>query len=182
MLDSSGDPRKKSQLIPFWSEALAAAVVFFYACLFEWVAHRYFMHAPRFPLADAFRGHMEHHRLYRADHRFQVEEDAKPGGVAMRWYAFPVMLVCHAPVFALIQWAIGVPVFWGAMIACSLYFAGYEYSHYLMHVPKGHAVERFGWFRFMREHHRLHHRFMRCNYNVFVPLADACLGTLRTKD
>jgi hypothetical protein len=165
-----------------WSEAVSFAAWFLYACFFEWVLHRHFMHARRFPLQDAFRGHMEHHQIYRGDHRFQVEEGHPGEGIAMRWYAFPLILLGHTPVFALIQWATGLPTFWGALAACTTYFVGYEYTHYLMHAPLGHPVERFGWFRFMREHHRLHHRHMRVNYNVFIPLADVCLGTLRTKE
>ncbi len=165
----------------FWSQALSFAVWFLYACLFEWVAHRYFMHAPRFPLKDAFRGHMEHHRTFRGDHRFDVDDPEPVHGVTLRWYAFPGILLGHVPVFLLLEALLGVPMLWGAVAACSIYFAGYEYTHYLMHVPRGHFVERFAWFRFIREHHRIHHRYMRCNYNVFVPLADACLGTLRRK-
>ena len=167
--------------MPFWSEAIAFLFWFVYACFFEWVAHRHFMHAPRFPLRDAFRGHMEHHRTFRGDHRYQVPEHGHTGGIALRWYAFPGILLGHLPIFALAQWATGWPTFWSGVLACSLYFAGYEYTHFLMHAPQGHFLERFRWFRFTREHHRIHHRYMRCNYNVFIPLADACLGTLRTK-
>lgn len=161
-----------------WAEALSCLVWLGYASFFEWTAHRYFMHAPRFPLKDAFRGHMEHHRIYRGDHRFQREGAEHSGDVALRWYAFPLMLLGHLPVFILFEWVTGLPTACGAAAACALYFAGYEYTHYLMHVPRGHFVERFRWFRFLREHHRVHHERMRCNFNVFIPLADACLGTL----
>jgi sterol desaturase/sphingolipid hydroxylase (fatty acid hydroxylase superfamily) len=164
-----------------WSELLACGVGLVYACFFEWLVHRYFMHARRFPLQDAFRGHMSHHQIYRGDHRFTTEGAGHSGGIALRWYAFPGMLIGHMPVFLGLQWLLGVPVFWGGCAACTLYFTGYEFSHYLMHAPRGHFIERIAAFRFIREHHRLHHQYMRCNYNVFSPLADACLGTLRTK-
>jgi hypothetical protein len=164
-----------------WSEVLACLFWFGYACFFEWVAHRYFMHAPRFPLQDAFRGHMAHHQIYRGDPGFQADPDDHPEGVALRWYAFPLIILCHLPVFFIFEWLTGLPTLWGAVAGCALYFVGYEYTHYLMHVPRGHLVERFGWFHFIRNHHRLHHEHMRCNYNVFIPFADACLGTLRTE-
>jgi 4-hydroxysphinganine ceramide fatty acyl 2-hydroxylase len=166
--------------MPFQSEVVAGLCWFIYACFFEWVGHRYFMHAPRFPLKDAFRGHMAHHQHYRGDH-YEAHEEGHVEGVTLRWYAFPLMILAHMPLFAAVQWLTGVPSFWGGVVACTLYFAGYEYTHYLMHVPRGHFVERFRWFRFTREHHRLHHEYMRCNFNVFIPLADACLGTLRTQ-
>ena len=70
----------------------------------------------------------------------------------LRWYAFPGMLLLHLPVFALIQWITGWHLFWGGVAGATLYFLGYEYTHYLMHVPRGHYVERFRWFRFLREH------------------------------
>jgi sterol desaturase/sphingolipid hydroxylase (fatty acid hydroxylase superfamily) len=86
----------------------------------------------------------------------------------------------HLPVFLLLQWLLRIPIVWGSVLACSLYFAGYEYTHYLMHAPAGRFVERFRWFRSIREHHRLHYDHMRRNYNVLIPLTDAFLGTLVT--
>jgi sterol desaturase/sphingolipid hydroxylase (fatty acid hydroxylase superfamily) len=74
----------------------------------------------------------------------------------------------------------GLPTFWGAVVGCTTYYAAYEYTHYLMHVPRGHLIERFRWFRFLREHHRLHHRYMLRNFNVLIPLGDICFGTLVT--
>jgi hypothetical protein len=163
-----------------WTELAAGLFWFFYACFFEWVLHRYFMHRPRFPLQDAFRGHMEHHRTFRGE-EFATYQEGHAHGVTLRWYAFPLIILGHLPFFLAFQTLTGLPTVWGAVSACVLYFAGYEYTHYLMHVPRGHFVERFQWFRFIREHHRLHHEHMRYNYNVFIPLADACLGTLITK-
>jgi sterol desaturase/sphingolipid hydroxylase (fatty acid hydroxylase superfamily) len=92
------------------------------------------------------------------------------------------MLLFHVPFFWAFQYFTGIPMFWGAMAGCTLYFVGYEYTHYLMHVPKGHYVERFRWFLFLREHHRLHHKYMLRNLNVFIPLADLCFGTLVTSE
>jgi hypothetical protein len=66
----------------------------------------------------------------------------------------------------------------GATLGIALYFLCYEYLHYLMHFPGARWIERRGWFRFLHEHHRLHHRFMRRNFNLVLPLADLCLGTL----
>lgn len=167
-------------MLQLWPELAACAFWFVYACFFEWAAHRYLMHSRRVPLHDAFRGHMEHHRIYRSDHRFVSDGHERDGGVTLRWYAFPLIIGAHLPLFYLFEAGTRLPTFWGGVAACALYFAGYEYTHYLMHVPSGHYVERFRWFHFIREHHRLHHQHMRCNYNVFIPLADYCLGTLRT--
>jgi hypothetical protein len=168
--------------IGIYGQALACAFWFTYSSFFEWFVHRHLMHERRFPLHDAFRGHtLVHHQIYRGA-GFQATGPGRPPHVALRWYAFPGMILSHVPLFALLQWLTGWPTFWGAVAGCTLYFAGYEYTHYLMHVPRGHPVERFGWFRFLREHHRLHHKYMLRNLNVFIPLADICLGTLVTAE
>jgi sterol desaturase/sphingolipid hydroxylase (fatty acid hydroxylase superfamily) len=47
-----------------------------------------------------------------------------------------------------------------------------------MHLPKKRHVERSGIFFRLNGHHLLHHRYMGKNFNVVLPLADLCLGTL----
>lgn len=163
-------------------EAGAALVWLVYASFFEWLIHRNFMHQRRFPFYDACRGHLAHHSIYRWDDTYQKEEPGRPNDVMMRWYALPSLLLMHLPLFALVERLTGIPSFWGGVVGFALYAAGYEYTHYLMHIPRGHVIERSGWYRFMREHHRLHHRYMRRNLNVFLPIADVCLGTLVTMD
>ncbi|MBC8101606.1 MAG: hypothetical protein H7Z41_03355 [Cytophagales bacterium] len=163
-------------------EVLACVVLFVYCSFFEWFVHRHVMHVKRFPLHDAFRGHViVHHQLYHGEN-FLVKTPGRAPSVTLRWYAFPGMIAIHLPFFGLFQWMTGLPIFWGAMLGCILYFSGYEYTHYLMHVPRGHFVERFRWFQFLREHHRLHHKYMLRNMNVFIPLADLCYGTLVTSE
>ena len=157
-------------------------VVFFYCSFYEWFVHRHIMHVKRFPLHDAFRGHTQvHHQIYHGEN-YLAKGPGVPPNVTLRWYAFPAMLLGHVPIFALVQWFTGWPVFWAGILGCTAYFAGYEYTHYLMHVPKGHYVERFRWFLFLREHHRLHHKYMLRNLNVFIPLADLVHGTLVTSE
>lgn len=164
---------------------LVFLVLFVYCSFFEWFVHRHIMHVKRpFPLADAFRGHtLVHHQIYKWDSTFEAQGPGRPQNVALRWYAFPSMIAAHLPLFWLFQrLAPGYPIFWPCVGSCVFYFTGYEYTHYLMHVPKGHFVERFRVFRFIKEHHRLHHKYMLRNLNVFVPLADLCLGTLVTAE
>ena len=169
---------------PFAIEAVACAVLFVYCSYFEWFVHRHLMHVKRpFPFYEAFKGHtLIHHQLYHWNGKFEAQGPGRPPHVALRWYAFPVMIGLHLPLFGLVQHVTHWPVFWGAALGCVLYFTGYEYTHYLMHVPKGHYVERFGWFRFLKEHHRLHHKYYLRNMNVFIPLGDVSFGTLITSE
>jgi hypothetical protein len=162
---------------------IAGLLVFTYCSFFEWFVHRYIMHEKHFPLHDAFRGHtVVHHQIYHWNGKFEATGPGRPQHVALRWYAFPGMLLPHAALFGAFQWLTGIPIFWGGTIACILYFTSYEYTHYLMHSPRGHFVERFRWFKFIKEHHRLHHKYYLRNLNVFIPLADYCLGTLVTAE
>jgi hypothetical protein len=181
-LDRPGSVRlREGDPMTFWTEALACLCWLVYGSFFEWFIHRHLMHYRRIPFQDAFRGHtLVHHQLYRWDGSFSFEGTGRPQNIMMRWYAFPLMLSFHLPIAALFQALTGWPTLWGAVAGMMLYFGGYEYTHYLMHAPRGHFVERFRWFRFLREHHRLHHRYMLRNLNVFIPLADLCLGTLVT--
>jgi hypothetical protein len=166
----------------FVFEALACLTWFTYGSFYEWFIHRHFMHARRFPLRDAFEGHtLLHHQIYRGDD-FLAHGPGRPPHLHLRPYTFPAILFSHLPLFILFEWLTGLPTLWGAVAGCTLYYIGFEYMHYLMHAPRGHFVERFRWFRFLREHHRLHHNYMRTNYNVVFPLADLCLGTLITTE
>src|SRR5208282_2077392 len=67
---------------------------------------------------------------------------------------------------------------WGAVLACSIYYGAYEYMHWCMHLPRKRHVERSGIFFRLNGHHLLHHRYMNRNFNVVLPLADLCFGTL----
>jgi hypothetical protein len=58
------------------------------------------------------------------------------------------------------------------------YYGTYEYIHWCMHLPKARVIERSGLFFRLNGHHLLHHRYMHKNFNVVLPLADLCLGTL----
>ena len=58
------------------------------------------------------------------------------------------------------------------------YYGAYEYIHWCMHLPKQRGIERSGIFFRLNGHHLLHHRYMHQNFNVVLPLADLCLGTL----
>lgn len=62
------------------------------------------------------------------------------------------------------------------------YYCAYEGFHYLMHKPRIAWIERSRAFRFIERHHRIHHSHMGRNFNVVLPLADLCLGTLMLRD
>ena len=140
-----------------------------YGSFFEYYWHRFFMHQPRFP-HQAFKGHtIVHHGLYKGEKDYFCMEDRHPEHILLKPYAFPALVLAHVPVMLLIEHF--VPhTFWGAFWTMIAYFAVYEYTHYNMHVPRGHFIERFRWFQFLRTHHKLHHTHYQKNFCVLLPL------------
>lgn len=163
----------------FWAcLGFVAAVV--YASFFEWLLHRYLMHRPWGGFRYPYERHaLVHHRVFRADHTYHLirERDAKT--IPMAWWNGPMLILLGAQPFVLASLVSGKwPILAGAVSACMLYYAAYEYMHWCMHLPKRRPVERSGIFFRLNGHHLLHHRYQNRNFNVVFPLADVCLGTL----
>ena len=152
-----------------------------YGSFFEWFWHKYWMHYPREP-KEAFRGHtIVHHGLYKGDDSFFVEEELHAEHVLLKPYALPGLIALHLPIIYLIDryWLPHTALTF--FLATLAYFVVYEFTHYNMHVPRKQFVERFAWFRFLRQHHKLHHRYMQKNFCVLIPLADWMCGTMITE-
>ncbi|HEV2472875.1 MAG TPA: sterol desaturase family protein [Chthonomonadales bacterium] len=165
---------------PIITQVASALFWTVYGSFFEWWWHKLWMHTPRFP-REAFRGHtIVHHGLYRGDDSYFVEEGTHPEHILLKPYALPAICLGHLPVVLVIEHFVPHTAI-GAISAMLLYFVTYEYMHWNMHVPRGHFVERFRWFQFLRNHHKLHHRYYQKNFCVLLPLADLCLGTLITE-
>ncbi|MBL9134596.1 MAG: sterol desaturase family protein [Verrucomicrobiales bacterium] len=163
----------------FWSAVGAIAAVVF-ASFFEWTLHRFVMHRPVGPFTYPFRTHaLIHHQIFRADETYHLINESDKWTIPMAWWNGPVLvLLCSVP-FAAASWWLGQ---WGLLVGgavtCGLYYGTYEYLHWCMHLPRRRAVERSGIFFRLNGHHILHHRYMHKNFNVVLPLADLCLGTL----
>lgn len=164
---------------------LAAFVAYFvYGSYFEWFFHRYLFHSPKY-IYRTFKEHtLIHHQIYKAGETYLAPHDHDhPEKVTMDWWAMPVMIAFHLPIFFLVQWATGIPSVWGGIAAFVVYFGLYESFHWAMHVPKASEfMARFKVWRFLDNHHHVHHKYMLSNLNVIFPLADVTLGTLRDAD
>jgi hypothetical protein len=162
-----------------WSAiGFAGGVVF--ACFFEWALHRFVMHRPLWKLVYPFRSHAQiHHHVFKADASYHLINEPDKKTIPMAWWNGPAIVATGMiPVMALC-WATGL---WGlalgAVLAFSGYYATYEYIHWCMHLPKARRIEKSWLFYRLNGHHLLHHRYMHKNFNVVLPLADLCLGTL----
>ena len=162
-------------------QSLAFVFYFLYGSFFEWWFHKYLFHSPKL-IKATFKAHaLVHHQRYKfAPDSYEWQEGQEKDHITMDWFALPLFLGFHLPFLMLAQWATGIPSVWGGMAAITFYYAVYEYCHFFMHVPSGHWFEKTRAFRFAKEHHRIHHKYMLQNLNVFFPLADKCLGTYRS--
>jgi hypothetical protein len=163
----------------FWS-AIGFVVWVVVASFFEWALHRFVMHKPIGKFDYPFRAHaIVHHQTFKADHTYHLVDDADKETIPMAWWNGPVLIAITVLPALFAGWAIG---HWalavGALIAMSSYYGAYEYIHWCMHLPKRRHIERSGIFFRLNGHHLLHHRYMHKNFNVVLPLADLCLGTL----
>ena len=163
----------------YWSGiGFLGGIVF--SSFFEWLLHRFIMHKPFFFFDYPFKSHaLIHHQIFKADHTYHLIDEKDKMTIPMAWWNGPVLiLMCEVPFF-IAAWLSGKWGFLcGSALACTAYYAVYEYLHWCMHLPRERHVERSGVFFRLNGHHLLHHRYMHKNFNVVLPLADALLGTL----
>lgn len=151
-----------------------------FVSFFEWVLHRYVMHRPLGWLRYPFQAHaVVHHHTFKGDHSYHLQDEADKETIPMAWWNGPLLIVIGMlPMLGLAwlagSWAVAI----GAVVAIAGYYAVYEYLHWCMHLPKARRVEMSWLFFRLNGHHLLHHRYMHKNFNVILPLADFCLGTL----
>jgi hypothetical protein len=164
----------------FFSLTVAFMVAVVFASFFEWTLHRYFMHRPFGNFDYAFKAHaLVHHQTFKADHTYHLIHEQDKHTIPMAWWNAPVLIAVGMIPFLLASWLLGKwGIACGALVACIGYYAAYEYMHWCMHLPKKRNIERSGIYFRLNGHHLLHHRYMHKNYNVVLPLADLCLGTL----
>ena len=138
------------------------------------------MHQPLGRFDYAFRAHaLVHHQTFKADHTYHLIHEPDKETIPMAWWNGPLLIAaCLLPVLP-IAWITGRwAILAGALLSFVSYYGAYEYMHWCMHLPKRRRVERSWLFRRLNGHHLLHHRYMQKNFNVVLPLADLCLGTL----
>lgn len=149
-----------------------------YCSLLEWVLHKHFMHSTRF-MREPFERHaVQHHGMHRSGRSFFADPREEPHYELIGASFFPIFWLMHVPVFLALEFLVARGAGVGIALGTALYCLAYEVFHWCEHVPKNRWIERTRWFRFLLEHHRIHHKHARKNYNVVLPLADLMLGTL----
>lgn len=190
--DSSILGRSLSVFIGLLSAALLAS-------LGEWAVHRYTMHTPwriRILNVPYSLHHVAHHWHHYTPDRFTHAGPIKyhpthdPNAIcnnnsARRWVAFQqfAYYMFFALFFLFIPaWFItrNIPFMTGLILPIPLVCMMFVHVHNVTHHPGNRLIERFGWFRFLKHHHYIHHIDNGSNVNFLLPLCDVLFGTLRT--
>jgi len=162
------------------------AIGLVYSSFFEWVAHKYVMHNPHSFWRYAYHSHTKiHHNVFRADESYHLQKGVNPSIIHMlEWAiliipvgALPYMLVAAA-LYPFVSLSVPLAIAITGFLLTVLYYSLYESHHWCMHYPKKRFVESLKGFGFINGHHLLHHRYMKNNFNVVLPLADWLFGTL----
>jgi hypothetical protein len=170
-----------NQFLLWASIGFAGNVIF--ASFFEWSIHKFVMHKPLGWFRYPFRAHaVIHHQIFKADHTYHLIDEKDKVTIPMAWWNGPALILLGSIPSITLSAITGV---WGLAAGASILFVGYyivyEYIHWCMHLPKKRRIEKPWLFQRLNGHHLLHHRYMHKNYNVVLPLADFCMGTLMTR-
>ncbi len=165
----------------------------------EWLVHRYVYHRDAGPvLGRIHRVHVAHHWSYFPTWRYVTDGPPRRipllgadvrspqrsflGNAATRaahfgFYLTSGMLLIWIPAW----WLTGSVPFLVGIVLSSLVLSNLFISvHDAIHRPRSHRLlQAQPWFRFLDEHHYIHHVDPEANVNFLLPLADWLFGTLR---
>jgi ABC-type nickel/cobalt efflux system permease component RcnA len=170
------------------------------ASLGEWTVHRYSMHTPwrnRLLNIPYELHHVAHHWHHYTPDRFthagpvKYHPTSDPSAIcatnAARYWVATQQFIYYM-FFALVflftpAWLItgNIPFMIGLIPPIPVVCVLFVHVHDTTHHPGNRLIERFGWFRFLKHHHYIHHIDNGSNVNFLLPLCDLLFGTLRTK-
>ena len=138
------------------------------------------MHRPLGKFTYPYQRHtLTHHRIFKSDYTYHLINEKDKWTIPMAWWNGPTLIALSLLPFLAASLLTGHwGIITGGALAISSYYGAYEYLHWCMHLPRKRNLERSGIFFRLNGHHLLHHRYMGKNFNVVLPLADLCLGTM----
>jgi hypothetical protein len=179
--------------------AVGALITPVLASPFEWVVHRYVYHRPQIPfLRRIYSVHLAHHHLYFPTYRYvtggpprripilggEVSEicTSSWGNALVRASHFLFYLTLGLVLICLPAWLLtaNLALLLGSLLSLVVISNLFVTVHDAIHRPHSHKLlQRQPWFRFLDEHHYIHHVDEQVNVNFLLPLADLLFGTLR---
>lgn len=134
-------------------------------------------------MKEPYRRHtVEHHEFRKAPGKFFVKEDDPQKYDLIETSFMPKLWLLHTPFFYLVYRLCGMWACLGVAGACACYVLAYEVLHWSIHYPDKFPLKHHKVFLFLTQHHRIHHRYYKVNFNVVFPLADWWFGTLSYRE
>jgi hypothetical protein len=149
----------------------------------EWGAHRFFLHSPKI-VRFAYDLHdRTHHVLFGADETYHAQNPEMESHITFVFRDYILFLLVTTPLWIGAELLINRPVLIGGVLATLTGLQLFNSLHLRYHLPSDTWFQRTWFFKFLKEHHRLHHGDTATNFNVaFIPIADFCLGTLAKRE
>lgn len=164
-----------------WFEALVIPVLLIAGNFWVWFLHKHPLHRRWKIMPFAYDIHTKAHHFFFTDEDV-VFRDSRDFQILLFPY-WSVALYCFilGPGVAFIVSLFATKnISFLVLIGVPGYFLLYEIFHFISHLPEDHPVLKISHFRYMREHHRLHHRHSLMagyNFTIVFPLADKVMGT-----
>jgi sterol desaturase/sphingolipid hydroxylase (fatty acid hydroxylase superfamily) len=161
-------------------ELATIPVVYLFCNALEWKAHKGLLHRRVPPLGMFYDRHTPvHHRVF-VDHDMALRAPGEFGFILMPWYGSVAVFLVTLPLTIGLDFIAGRNVA-ALFVATSMaYILSYEVLHLAYHLPEDSLIGRLRVIRFLREHHRTHHRPVLSrgwNFNVTLPIWDVLMGT-----
>jgi hypothetical protein len=161
---------------------------FFVGSFIEWFSHKFILHSNKI-VGFAYQLHdVQHHNYFNGTDTYSLDRSDqaslwKLDHVRFVLRDYVLFLLVTAPLWIAAELLIGRPLFIGGVLAVLFSLQLFNSMHWRYHVPSDTWFQRTWFFRYLKEHHRLHHETKNMNLNVaFFPIADFFLRTLRARN
>jgi len=140
------------------------------ASLMEYVLHRYYLHK------ESGHPHItEHHVTFHGRSTYENMDTSYKDIVSNIWYILASWLPClliSALFYSLNSYYAII-----FSLTSAIYLTWVEVGHYLFHKPHDYFIERFSFFKLIKEHHKIHHTYYQSNFGIGSSVWDYLLKT-----
>ncbi len=155
---------------------------FFINSFVEWGSHRFILHSPKI-VRFAYELHdRQHHVMFGPGETYHAQNKEMEGHITFVARDYILFLLFTTPLWIGAELLIHRPILIGGVLATLTGLQLFNSLHLRYHLPSDTWFQKTWFFRYLKQHHRLHHGDTGRNFNVaFFPIADFCLGTMVKK-
>lgn len=136
----------------------------------EYMLHRYYLHKES--------GHphiIGHHVTFHGKRTYENTDASYKDIVSSGWYILASLLPCLIITAITYQANTLYALIFSSVSGCYLLWV--EVSHYLFHKPHKYFIERFTFFKRIKQHHKIHHTYYQTNFGIGSSFWDYLLKT-----